>query len=153
MALTGEAETVFLRSSWVTTGILFVHKNQGFEHFIHIDGSLVKASKYQDGSITSLGTITNIGTSTIKTINAIGNTLIILTNKDILYLLWKDGSYKSLGTQIPFPLLKFSLTHHSVPVIRKTYDKYAEDLERVTEVSGSYIRAPRWTSSSGSSGR
>ena len=75
---------------------LFVHKNQGFEHFIHIDGSLVKASKYQDGSITSLGTITNIGTSTIKTINAIGNTLIILTNKDILYLLWKDGSYKSL---------------------------------------------------------
>lgn len=132
---------------------LFVHKNQGFEHFIHIDGSLVKASKYQDGSITSLGTITNIGTSTIKTINAIGNTLIILTNKDILYLLWKDGSYKSLGTQIPFPLLKFNLTPYSVPVIRKTYDKYAEDLERVTEVSGSYIRGRRGIPLSGSSGR
>ena len=40
-----------------------------------------------------------------------------------------------------------------MPVISKFYDKYAEDLERVTEVSGSYIRAPRWTSSSGSSGR
>ena len=100
-----------------------------------------------------MGTITNIGTSTIKTINAIGNTLIILTNKDILYLLWKDGSYKSLGTQIPFPLLKFNLTPYSVPVIRKTYDKYAEDLERVTEVSGSYIRTPRRTYSSGKSGR
>ena len=120
---------------------IFVHKNQGFEHFIFLDGNIVKASNYDGGSITLIGDVANIGVSTLIKVDAVGNTLIILTNQDILYALWKDGAYKSLGSQIPFPLLNFYLTTQSTISIVKTYDSYVDDLTKIKTVSGSYVNS------------
>lgn len=83
----------------------FVHKNMGYEHFIYLNGNDIKAANYSSGAITDVGVIVNIGTSTLKKIDAVGNTLIILTNLDITYALWKDNGYVLLGSQIPFPMI------------------------------------------------
>lgn len=118
---------------------LFVHKNQGYEHFIYLDGNVVKASNYEGGLITLIGNVVNIGVSSLVKVDAVGNILIILTTNDILYALWKDGTYSTLGSQIPFPLLNFYLTAQSTISIVKTYDSYAEDLTKIKTVSGSYV--------------
>ena len=132
----------------------FVHKNQGFEHFIFLYGNIIKASNYDGGSITLIGDVANIGVSTLIKVDAVGNTLIILTNQDILYALWEDGAYKSLGSQIPFPLLNFYLTTQSTISIVKTYDSHVDDLAKIKTVSGSYIPSHRGTPVAGtSSGR
>ena len=118
---------------------IFVHKNQGYEHFIFLDGNVVKSSNYENGVITLIGDVVNIGVSSLIKVDAVGNTLIILTTEDILYALWKDGSYKTLGSQIPFPLLNFYLTSQSTISIVKTYDSYVDDLTKIKTVSGSYV--------------
>lgn len=82
--------------------LMFVHKNQGREHFITLDGSELKAYEYNN-SFTSIGTVTNIYGEELLKIDSVGNTLIILTNKEVKYALWKDSSYKYLGSKIPFP--------------------------------------------------
>lgn len=89
--------------------LLFVHKNSGYEHFISLDGSTVKAYNYKDGEITPLGDVTNIYGENIRKIEGIGNTLIILTNKDVKYALFKNTSYLYLGNEIPFPRVIMSL--------------------------------------------
>ncbi|MDD3780847.1 MAG: hypothetical protein PHX26_12455, partial [Proteiniphilum sp.] len=119
----------------------FVHKNQGYEHFLSLDGNTVKAYKLVDGAFSLIGDVANIGVSTLIKVDAVGNTLIILTNQDILYALWKDGAYKSLGSQIPFPLLDFYLTTQSTISIVNTYDSYVDDLTKIKTVSGSYVNS------------
>lgn len=122
---------------------IFVHKNQGFEHFIYLDGNVIKASNYESGMITLIGDVVNIGVSSLVKVDAVGNILVILTTDDILYALWKDGAYKSLGSQIPFPLLNFYLTAQSTISVVKTYDNYVDDLTKIETVSGSYVNSGR----------
>ncbi len=54
----------------------------------------------------------------ILNINYIGNTLCVLTNKALKYLLWKDEEYKDLGVlpelEIQFSLIASGLVSHSV---------------------------------------
>lgn len=45
----------------------------------------------------------------IYSINAIGNTLVVLTDTDMHYILWKDGVYNYLGTHFPELPLSFGL--------------------------------------------
>lgn len=117
----------------------FVHKNQEYEHFIYLDGNIVKAANYEGGVITLIGEVVNIGVATLNKIDAVGNTLIILTSQDILYVLWEDNNYKSLGSQIPFPLLNFYLTTQPTTSFTKIYNDYTADLSRINTVSGSYV--------------
>ena len=42
-------------------------------------------------------------------INAVGNTLLVLTQSGIYYYLWRVDEYLSLGNKIPEPVLSFSL--------------------------------------------
>lgn len=86
---------------------IFVHKNAGYEHFITIDGIYIKAYNYASETITSIGNITSIYGETLRKIESVGNTLIVITDKEIKYVLWKDNQYKYLGNQIPFPAIKF----------------------------------------------
>ena len=94
------------------SGVLrFVHKNQGWEHLITLDGSEVKAFNYTGTSISALGTIANIYGVTLIKCDAVGNVLIILTDKGLKYLLWKDNEYKYLGDKIPFVKLVPSISN------------------------------------------
>ena len=49
--------------------------------------------------------------ATIKThqINAIGNTLLVLTSEGMQYILWKDNTYNTLGTAFPYLPISFGL--------------------------------------------
>ena len=114
MALTGGELRPVLPPAFIGTiqgQFMFVHKNQGFEHFIYLDGNVIKAYKHESGTLDQIACNINIGTSFLKSLDAIGNTLIILTNKDILYALWKPdtNNYLNLGSDIPFPVIQFAL--------------------------------------------
>ena len=111
--------------------ILFIHKNATYRHIIlsgehneavllyWIDipneGRLTDALKSISANTTSANTTPepmdqhsyNIGTE--LSVSAIGNTLIVTGDGNMHYILWKDNSYKYLGTHIPEIYLSFSL--------------------------------------------
>lgn len=100
----------------IAGSLLFVHKNNGYEHFISLDGTTLKAYDYKNGEIISLGNITNVYGETVRRVESVGNTLVVLTDQEIKYALFKESSYKYLGNKIPFPIIQFSLekqTHDS----------------------------------------
>lgn len=100
----------------------FVHKNAGYEHFIYQDGNTIRAARYAGGVITDMGVILNIGVATLYNINAVGNTLIILTSQDVSYCIWKNNSYVDLGSQLPFPVINFDLHGVTYPDSDRSFD-------------------------------
>lgn len=94
----------------------FIHKTAEFEHFVVVEGNDIRAYAYRKdppvGESPISATpfeIVNIGQSTLLSIEAVGNTVIVVTDKDIHYSLWsKDkNTYVDLSTDIPFPVLDF----------------------------------------------
>lgn len=75
----------------------YILYNDG-ELFWITDDDPVPSQQREIGSIPSL-----------IQINAVGNTLVALTEQGIYYYLWKNGNYLSLGNKIPDPKLSFSL--------------------------------------------
>lgn len=118
---------------------IFVHKNQGYEHFITLDGADIKAYNYNGSSITLIGTITNLYGETLKKVESVGGTLIILTDKEIKYALWKNTSYIYLGNKLPFPVISFALATKEVPITTRfwvTYDSYSSDISKLNTTEG-----------------
>lgn len=142
MALTGGELRPVLPPELIDTipgQFMFVHKNQGFEHFISLDGSTVKAYDYKDGSITSLGDITNIYGEEIVKCEAVGNVLVILTDKEVKYALWKD-TYQYLGNNIPFPNISFNLSTASTTPERfwAILGNFSSDISKLAQAPGHY---------------
>lgn len=48
----------------------------------------------------------------IKSVNAIGNTLVVIADEGMHYILWKANTYKYLGTHIPDLSISFGLQGH-----------------------------------------
>ena len=69
-----------------------------------------------------MGVILNIGVATLYNINAVGNTLIILTSQDVSYCIWKNNSYVDLGSQLPFPVINFDLHGVTYPDSDRSFD-------------------------------
>lgn len=131
---------------------IFVHKNAGYEHFITIDGIYIKAYNYASGTITSIGNITSIYGETLRKIESVGNTLIVITDKEIKYVLWKDNQYKYIGNIIPFPIINFGFTitrlsGYNVTLQLDEYEEYITYLRRVTGYYGGRSSIPRAPSS------
>ena len=96
--------------------VIFIHKNSSYTHYIiakrndtglwWIDSNLSEPS---EEDITR-NFIHNFQ-SPIKKIESIGHTLIVLTNQDLHYLLWKseNNSFRYLGTKLPFPIISLAL--------------------------------------------
>ena len=57
--------------------------------------------------------------ATLKKLDAIGNTLLAITDSEMYYILWKKGVYQNLGNHLPELDLKFSL--------EKTLQEYETD--------------------------
>lgn len=115
--------------------LVFIHKNEGWEHFITLDGANIKAYTHDEatGTFTEIGTIVNIYGEEFKQVEQVGNTLIILTNLEMKYALWKDGNYKYLGTQIPFPIIKTELAEKSWESFTpRDMEAYANVLEKMS---------------------
>lgn len=83
--------------------MMFVHKMSDYENIITYDESsaIYWYKRNSDGSISNKCTGFNVGN--VYDINAVGNTLIVATNKGLHYFLWKNNAYKDLGTELPTP--------------------------------------------------
>lgn len=90
--------------------IRFVHETSAFRHYIILDPATNIVSWTEDGKAsTQLYNFTK--SRTIHNINAIGNTIVILADNGMHYLLWKgdtDG-YLYLGTHLPELPISFGL--------------------------------------------
>ena len=90
--------------------IRFVHETSAFRHYIILDPATNIVSWTDDGKAsTQLYNFTK--SRTIHNINAIGNTIVILADNGMHYLLWKgdtDG-YLYLGTHLPELPISFGL--------------------------------------------
>ena len=89
--------------------VVFIHSSYSFIHYIvfnsenstlyYIDKSLYSSNKVEIAQMAY----------SIMQINAIGNTLMALTEDGIYYYLWVDGAYKSLGNHLPEIDISFGL--------------------------------------------
>ena len=105
--------------------LLYVHETPSYRHFIceKTGSNQVSLCWYkEDGTDDDPehdGTpIPNFSASKIISISSVGNTLVVLTDSGVHYILWKDQGYKYLGTQIPFVDMKFRPSEN----LPNTYD-------------------------------
>lgn len=88
--------------------IIFVHKYNGYKHYIALNTDNTITWYDKDGTIASTNiTGTPILGDNIQ-VQALGNTLVVNSSDGLGYYLWKpsDGNYKYLGAKIPEPELK-----------------------------------------------
>ncbi len=101
--------------------LMYVHETGNYRHFIALapyrnnkQDDLGIYWFQQDGTFDACIQIFP-KTTTINSVDSVGNTLVIVTSIGIYYALWKDGDYKSLGQKPPFIDLSFSLTSDDEP--------------------------------------
>ena len=97
--------------------VVYVHETAAFKHYIVYDNS-TKKLHWIDAESTS--SINNLGSYTyydFVSVNAIGNTVIVLRDEGMSYFLWvpgdyDEGSYKYLSDHLPDVELSFGLKGH-----------------------------------------
>ena len=86
--------------------LMYVHRTKDLLHYIFFQTNVLR---YAD----THGTTHLIGANQYdkipKAITSIGNTLIVISEDPIRYLLWDGEFYKELGDKPPFPILSFGL--------------------------------------------
>lgn len=96
----------------VSYKIMYVHKMADFENLIAViehTQSIAVFKRKDDGTYgPEYDASYSIGET--YSITSIGNTLICATERGLSYLLYKNGKYKSLGTELPTPSVEFQLS-------------------------------------------
>lgn len=96
--------------------VAFIHVNSGYKHYIVQNGntlywfnsSLITGTlpvNIVAANLTSLA----LPSTTIYQVNAVGNTLVVLSSDGMHYFLWKNSAYSYLGTHLPELPLSFGL--------------------------------------------
>ena len=91
--------------------VVFIHETSAFKHYIISDEMTTSATlswmNEGDSELTTLSWVPGyVG------VQAIGNTLMIISEERVLYFLWQNGSYKNLGEHIPDVNISFGLVGH-----------------------------------------
>lgn len=88
--------------------LMYVHETGNYRHFIALDSTTLYWFD-KDGSFG--GTIKSFDNDvTIKEINSVGNTLVVIISDGIHYSQWKNDKYIYIGQKPPFMELSFSLS-------------------------------------------
>lgn len=103
--------------------VLFLHATSKYRHYIvveSIEGGenerlMWIAEEYLKGDYSEQEVIDHLVTikddiGTVVTVNAVGNTLIVITNTGMHYIRWKNSEYKYLGQQPPEMEIQFGVT-------------------------------------------
>ena len=92
--------------------ILFVHKHNGYKHYIALKEDNTLTWYDEDGTITASDIIDAPTLGSDIQIQAVGNTLVVNSSDSLEYYLWKteNGNYKYLGSKIPELDIKFTLS-------------------------------------------
>lgn len=144
---TGSMQPIFppkiLLSLEAGSEIVFVHKTSAYKHYILRSGDCYYWISDEEGEVllNPLGSF-----SGVRQVNAIGNTLLFLCADGLRYIFWKDikDAYLDLGSNIPFPEIKFALGFGSA------WESFRVSFEVPEEVR-SYV-ADHWAPSDTQSG-
>jgi hypothetical protein len=86
---------------------VFVHKTANYENFIVVVDGNVVAYTPQIEDEEPLQVLSLTDGERINDIKSIGNTLVISTNANLYYILFKGRTYSYLGNKVPFPYITF----------------------------------------------
>lgn len=99
-------------TSNTTDRYVYIHKTGSYVNYIALNSVTNEIFAYIEGVKSSALVNLNTLTEQYKNTTSIGNTLIVCTDKNLHYILYKDNSYTYLGTHIPEPMVDF----RAVPV-------------------------------------
>lgn len=99
---------------------LYIHKFEGYTNYVYSDSGVVKATT-GDSPVTVAPL--QPGESVVSVVS-VGKTLIVFTDKNTHYSVWKDNTYSYLGTKIPEPVVKYDIQESSETY---TYSYTADD--------------------------
>ena len=88
--------------------LLFVHTSGNYKNFIIQRGNLLCWFSDEDKE-----TINEIGQISPISIHSVGNTLVVLSENEMEYILFKSGNYKRIGSKPPFCSISFGLKSQS----------------------------------------
>ena len=88
---------------------IYIHKGQNYEKYIYISDVSVKAASV-NGEPESLFDL--VEDEEVIDISHVGNTLVVLTNKRMQYILHRDGEYVNLGDHVPMPIVEFKCNQY-----------------------------------------
>lgn len=91
---------------------LFIHKGLNYENLIFLDKDDGKVKAHKKNSDVVLLLFQPNSGETINNVKSVGNTLVFSTNQRMLYVLYKEETYKLLGEQIPIPAVEFRTKHY-----------------------------------------
>ncbi len=90
--------------------VIFLHCNETYKHYISYDGvNLYFEAKESEGEIVPTGLDALCEIEGLTKIEAVGNTLVLITAEEIFYLLYRNGVYEILGTRPDMPEISFYL--------------------------------------------
>lgn len=91
--------------------IIFIHKTGGSTklviYIIYVSSSgLLKGRDAESDTEYAIGTLQGV-----TDVNAIGNTLVVISSSGMYYWLWRSGSYLSLGNHLPELPMEFGVQY------------------------------------------
>lgn len=93
--------------------IMYVHKGADYENIIAYDnGTIYYYKRNSDGTISVMQNSFSVGE--VSDIKSVGKTLVCSTSNGLHYLLYKSGTYKNLGKELPKPNVKFNTLVQSI---------------------------------------
>lgn len=101
--------------------VIYIHETASYRHYIVQSGNDIHWIERNGDSLTSNNKIGYC--YDIKSINAVGNTLLVFSADAINYYLWKSNNYISLGDHIPNIEISFGL--RGKPRLYSMNEKYA----------------------------
>lgn len=87
--------------------LIHVHTTSAFSHFIFRNGNGVYWAEVSEGHYSPQSLRFFDG---LKSVNTVGNTLVVLASDGMHYLLWKDSGYRYIGQNPPEISLSFGLS-------------------------------------------
>lgn len=112
--------------------LLYIHKGADYANAITYDGTNLYWGTISDNAITE-GT-EGIPVGIVYDITSVGNTLVVATDKGIHYILYKEGKYIDLGTELPRPEFRFWLESKSLsnPIKKSDYISFQDYMKTDT---------------------
>lgn len=108
--------------------LMYVHKDADYDNIITYDEkSTIYWYRRTGRKIGNVMGSFNVGT--VYDIKSVGNTLVIATDNGLHYILFKGGTYKDLGTELPKPRLNPSFQRSQVGLGKTTACELKEIIE------------------------
>ena len=117
---------------------IFIHKTLSYENIIVFNSNTNEIVSYINEKPIPICSMLDKNV----TFNSIGNTLVIGSESNIQYFIFKDGSYNPLGNKIPFPVIQFKPRYYS----KITFSKRETISFHIDETSSSGQESDFWLS-------